>query len=146
MHKMPKSCRDYYPRHLPSPFLQTFASSLLRWVANNTSPIIVYPCYSLTHWLPHYVQFSKLNWCDPGVWRWQLKTCWGYYCCWCWGWGVRIMLATVLKLNFCWDFEHKGWSRFWSWSSRCWSWSLFSILPLMFCRPYEVESWSRFWS
>ena len=26
---------------------------------------------SLTHWLP----FSKLDWCDPGMWRWQLKTC-----------------------------------------------------------------------
>ena len=45
------------------------------------------------------------------------------------------------------DFEHKGWSRFWSWSSaRFWNWSLFSILPLMFCRGYEVESWSIFWS
>ena len=62
---------------------------------------------------------------------------------------LRIILATVwykfgrwrlvLKLNFCSDFEHKGWSRFWSWS-------LYSILPLMFCRGYEVESWSRFWS
>ena len=70
---------------------------------------------------------------------------------------VRIMLATVcyrfgswrlvLKLNFFSDFEHKGWSRFWSWSSaRFWNWSLFSILPLMFCRGYEVEShvWLRF--
>ena len=45
------------------------------------------------------------------------------------------------------DFEHKGWSRFWSWSSaRFWNWSLFSILPLMFCRGYKVESWSIFWS
>ena len=60
---------------------------------------------------------------------------------------LSIMLATVcywfgswrlvLKLNFCSEFEHKGWSRFWSWS-------LFSILPLMFCRGYELESWSRF--
>ena len=69
---------------------------------------------------------------------------------------LRIMLATVcyrfgswrlvLKLNFCSDFEHKGWSRFWSWSSgKIWSCSLFSILPLMFCRGYEVKSWSRFW-
>ena len=32
---------------------------------------------SLTHWL----LFSKLYWCDPGVWRWKLKTCWG--CCYC---------------------------------------------------------------
>ena len=61
---------------------------------------------------------------------------------------LRIMLATAcwfrsrrlgIKLIFCSDFVHKGWSRFWSWN-------LFSILPLMFCRGYEVESWTRFWS
>ena len=70
---------------------------------------------------------------------------------------MRIVLATVccrfgrwclvIKLNFCSDFEHKVWSRFWSWSSgKIWSRSLVSILLLMFCRGNEVESWSRFWS
>ena len=44
-------------------------------------------CLSLTHSLTHWLPFSKLDWCDPGVWRWQLKTCWSYYCCWCWCWG-----------------------------------------------------------
>ena len=53
----------------------------------------------------------------------------------------------VIKLNFCSDFDHKVWSRFWSWSSgKIWSRSLFSILLLMFCKGNEVESWSRFWS
>ena len=61
---------------------------------------------------------------------------------------LRIMLATAcwfgswrlgIKLIFCSDFEHKGWSGFWRWN-------LFSIFPLMFCRGYEVESWTRFWS
>ena len=63
---------------------------------------------------------------------------------------LRIMLATVcykfgrwhlvLKLNFCSDFEHRGWSRFWSWSSgKIWSWSLINFFLLMFCRGY-VES------
>ena len=37
-------------------------------------------CLSLTHWLTdsltHWLPFSKLDWCDPGMWRWQLKTCW----------------------------------------------------------------------
>ena len=45
------------------------------------------------------------------------------------------------------DFEHKGWSRFWSWSSG-------KILKLKFVHcfaadascGYEVKSWSRFWS
>ena len=40
---------------------------------------------SLTHWLTDSLLFSKLDWCDPGVWRCLLKTCWGCYCCWCWG-------------------------------------------------------------
>ena len=40
-------------------------------------------CLSLTQSL----LFSKLDWCDPGVLRCQLKTCWGCYCCWCWCWG-----------------------------------------------------------
>ena len=48
------------------------------------------------------------------------------------------LLIWVIKLNFCSDFEHKGWSGFRRWN-------LFSILPLMFCRGYEVESWTRFW-
>ena len=40
-----------------------------------------WPCHSLTHslthWLTHWLPFSKLDWRDPGVWRCQLKTCWG---------------------------------------------------------------------
>ena len=39
------------------------------------SPIIGNPCHSLTHW-----PFSRLYWCDPVVWRCQLKTCWGCNC------------------------------------------------------------------
>ena len=82
---------------------------------------------------PHSGTFS-----GPGV-HW----CW----CWCWCWCRFGSWGLVIKLNFCSDFEHKVWSRFWSWSSgKIWSWSLVSILLLMFCRGNEVESWSRFWS
>ena len=55
---------------------------------------------------------------------------------------LRIMLATVcyrfgswrlvLKLNFCPYFEHKGWSRFWSWS-------LGEILNLEFVQHFAVD-------
>ena len=56
-------------------------------------------------------------------------------------------LGLVIKLNFCSEFEHMVWSRFWSWSSgKIWSWGLDSILMLMFCSGYEVELCSRFWS
>ena len=41
----------------------------------------------LTDWLTDSLLFSKLDWCNPGLWRCQLKTCWGCYCCWCWCWG-----------------------------------------------------------
>ena len=42
---------------------------------------------SLIDWLTHSVTLSKLYWCGPGVWRCQLKTCWGCFCGWCWWWG-----------------------------------------------------------
>ena len=38
-------------------------------------------CLSLTDWLTDWLLFSKLDWCRPGRWRWQLKTCWS---CWYW--------------------------------------------------------------
>ena len=57
-------------------FYRTRVRSLFTLVSN-----------SLTHWLTDWLLFSKLDWCDPGVWRCQLKTCWGCYCCWCWCWG-----------------------------------------------------------
>ena len=39
---------------------------------------------SLTNRLTHWLLFRKLYWCDPGVWRCQLKTCWCCNCCWWW--------------------------------------------------------------
>ena len=44
------------------------------------------------------------------------------------------------KLNFCSDFEHKVWSRFWT---RFWILSLVEML--MFGWNFEVDAWSRFW-
>ena len=74
------------------------------------------------------------------MWRCPLKTCW----CWWWGSCWQQFVADfeaevwLKKLNFCSDFEHKVWSRFWSWSSgKIWSWSLVSILKLVL-DPYCV--------
>ena len=76
-------------------------------------------CLSVTDWLTnsltHSLPFSKLYWCEPGMWRWQLKTCWSCYCCWSWWWetcrqqfGCRFgRLTLVIKLSFCSDFEDK---------------------------------------
>ena len=37
---------------------------------------------SVTDWLTDSVAFSTFDWCDPGMWRCQFKTCWCWYCCW----------------------------------------------------------------
>ena len=104
----------------------------LKLFLSDPSPIIGFACHSLTNWLP----FSKLDWCDLGVWRWQLKTCWSYYCCWCWWWGSCCCrfgcLGIVIKLNFCSDFGHKVWSRFWNWSSG-------EILKLKFVQYFAAD-------
>ena len=52
----------------------------------------------LPNWLTNWLPFSKLDWCEPGMWRWQLKTCWS-----CWWWETvysvtfSIQFLTVLK-------------------------------------------------
>ena len=61
---------------------------------------------------------------------------------------MRIVLATVfctfgswclvVKLNFWLDFEHKVWSRFWSWSSG-------EILKLKFSQYFAADPWLRLW-
>ena len=56
---------------------------------------------SLTHWLTDWLLFSKLDWCNPGVWRCQLKTCWCCNCCW-WGSCWQQFVA---------DFEAEVWSK-----------------------------------
>ena len=109
----------------------------------------------------------------------QLKTCWGcLYCCFSWYcescWFRFGSCSFVIKLNFCSDFKHKVWSRFWSWSSgeilklnfcqyfdadfllKLWSWIMVKIrkpalvifLNFKFVRDgwdFEVGAWSRFW-
>ena len=111
----------------------------------------------LTHSLTNSLLFSKLDRCDPGMWRWQLKTCWSCYCCWRWWWetcrqqfGAVGRWTLVIKLSFCSDFEDKV-SRFVqdfevNVQARFWSWSLvIMFLLLMLGCGYEVHSWSRSW-
>ena len=55
-------------------------------------------CLSVTNSLTNWLPFSKLDFCEPGMWRWQLKTCWS-----CWWWETvysvtfSIQFLTVLK-------------------------------------------------
>ena len=53
----------------------------------------------VSHSLTDSVTFSKLDWCNPGVWRCQLKTCWCCNCCW-WGSCWQQFVA---------DFEAEVW-------------------------------------
>ena len=86
----------------------------------------------VSDWLTHSLPFSKLDWCDSGMLRWQLKTCWSCYCCWCWWWGS------------CWpqfvaDLEAEVWSRFRSWCSG-------KILKLKFGHYFAADAWLWLWS
>ena len=81
---------------------------------------------SLTYSLTHSLLFSKLDWCDPGVWRCQLKTLWGCYCCWCWWWRScwqQFVADLEAKLFF-----------------RLWAQGLVKILKLKFGWGCKVES------
>ena len=82
--------------------------------------------------LTNYPTLLILDWCDPGLWRNLLKTCWCCYCCWCWIWGT------------CWqqfgrDFDAEDCSRYRGWG-------LVEILKLKHSWDFEVEVWSRFWN
>ena len=65
---------------------------------------------SLIDSLLNSLLFSRLDWCDPGVWRCQVKTCFGCYFCWCWCWETfwrqfgadfvaEVWSYTTLQLN-----------------------------------------------
>ena len=95
---------------------------------------------SLTHSLTHSLLFSRLDWCDPGVWRCQLVEVVTVADV---GAEIRVDDSLVLNLeaevwseNFCSYFEHKVWSRFWGWSSA-------EILKLKYWR-IEAGNRSRF--
>ena len=80
----------------------------------------------------HKVWSRFWSWRSGKIWSWSLTS---FYLLML---MMRIVLATVCcrfrswglvkKLNFCSDFEHKVWSRFWNWSSgKIWGW------PVFFC-------------
>ena len=101
---------------------------------------------SLTHWLTNWLLFSKLDWCDPGMWRCHTKL-------------VEVVtvadaddenrvgnsLLQIWKLRF----GHKAKLLF-----RLWAQDLAKILKLNFRQDFaadvwlgfNVESWSRLWS
>ena len=132
-----EQARESLPPKMTDGWMELIRQHII--IGPESSSLFTLVTHSLTDWLTHWLLFSKLYWCDPGVWRCQLKTFWLLLLLML---MLRIMLATafwlgswrlVIKLKFCSDFEHKDWSRFWSWM-------------LMFGWGYEVESWSRFWS
>ena len=52
----------------------------------------------VTNLLIHWLLLSRLDWCDPDMWRCQPKTCWGCWCCWrgsCWQQLVADLGADV---------------------------------------------------
>ena len=120
---------------------------------SDPSPIIGYACHSLTNSLTNSLLFSKLDWCIPGVWRFQLKTYWCCNCCWrgsCWQQFVADFEAEVysksltfvqtLSTRSCQDFEVEVQARF---EARVWSisfcWCFVEVMKLNLGRDSEAR-------
>ena len=71
---------------------------------NSKLVVTVWLCLSLTDWLTDSLTDSCLV-------DLMMRIVSATVCCKFGNWGM------VIKLNFCSDFEHKVWSRLWSWSS-----------------------------
>ena len=101
----------YYPRHPshlyqdPDSISRVFLEKVVVVDFHRTRvrSLAMLVTHSLPNSLPNSVTLSKLYWCDPGVWRCQLKTYWGCCCCWCW-WWVSCWQQLVA------DLEAKVWS------------------------------------
>ena len=91
-------------------------------------------CLSVTDSLTDWLLFSKLDWCDPGVWRCLLQTR-GCYCCWCWWWGLLLQ-------QFVADLEAEVWSQILTFVQTLST--LVKILKLKFRQDFEAEVWSVF--
>ena len=83
--KVEKSCVSCPPQLVKVIKLSTAGKSAIWkwWGTFLNQNFLVVDKILFTHWL----LFSKLDWCGPGVRRCQLKTCWLCYCCSCWCWG-----------------------------------------------------------
>ena len=79
----------------------------------------------LTDSLTNSLLFSKLYWCDPGVWRWKFKTCWCCNCCWWWSCWQQFVV----------DLEAEVWSK---------SQTFVQTLSTRFDQNFEVEVQTRF--
>ena len=122
--------RDWLQRSSETSFLpfQTISWRSFFWrkhfYRNRVRSLGMLVTNSLTDWLTNSVTFSKLDWCDPGVWRCQLKTCWGCFCCGCWSWeSCWQLLLQIWGLRF----DHKA-KEILSWSqTRFWCWSYYFV-------------------
>ena len=114
-------------------------SSKLRWsYLSDPSPIIGNACHKLTKSLTDWLLFSKLDWCDPGMWRWQLQL-------------VEVVtgahvddekrvdnsLVQIWKVKFGQVFGQTLSTRFQG---------LVKILKMVFRQDFEAGVWSLFWS
>ena len=90
---------------------------------------------STTHLLTGWLLFSRLVWCDPGMWKCLLKTCWCCCCCRCWWWGScwkQFVADLGAEVWFVQTLSIKVWSEFGSWSSG-------KILMLEFVQHFATD-------
>ena len=76
------------PCNSPIVNLKMLCGTLLHFYWTRVRSLAMLVTHWLTDWLTDLLLFSKLDWCDSGMWRWQLKTCWSCCCCWCWWWEL----------------------------------------------------------
>ena len=102
-----------------------------------------------TNWVTNSLLFSKLDWCDPGIWRWQLKLvevvtvahvddekCVDNSLVQIWKVKFGLKVKFLFKL---WAQGFKVWSRFWRWCSG-------KIMKLKFGRSFAADAWLWLWS
>ena len=118
--------------HVPLNFLMFFPPYVFRIDFQSFNLTRVRSLSTLvTNSLPNW----RFDWCDLGVWRCQLITCWCCYCRWCWWRGTC-----------CWQFERDFEADVWS---KYQGWGLFNFLSFFsdrFGEYFEVEVQEQFWS
>ena len=97
---------------------------------SDPSQIITLPCLSVS---------SKLDWCDSGMQKCQLKNCWCCYSCQCCYWR-----GTYYR-QF--GREAEVWSRYqrWIFCHFFLSWSLVQTWSTGFGQDFKTEIWPIFW-
>ena len=110
------------------------------WIESNFEALIHWSCAvfriivtKLTNWLTHWLLFSRLHWCDPGVLRYQLKLVEVAHV------GAEKLVDESLVQMWKLKFGHK-----FNFLFRIWAQGLVKILKMKLRRDCEADVWTVF--